>query len=52
MNPYSQVAKEIALNNLLLIEQLIEKLKKLAPAPAPDPSPPPVEEFFIVKEVD
>ena len=48
MNPYSQTAKEIALNNLLLIEQLIEKLKKLIPEPAPVQQ----EEFFSVKEVD
>ena len=46
MDPRSQRAKQMALDNLKLIEQLIQKLKQLEAA---KPQP---EEFYTVKEVD
>ncbi len=46
MDPRSQRAKQMALDNLKIIEQLIQRLKQLEPAK------PQLEEFYTVKEVD
>ena len=46
MDPRSQRAKQMALDNLKLIEQLIQRLKQL------EPTKPQPEEFYTVKEVD
>ena len=51
MDPRSQRAKQMALDNLKLIEQLIQKLKERIPEPAIKPEPEP-EEFYTMKEVD
>jgi hypothetical protein len=51
MDPKSKAAKDMALNNLSAIEQLIERLKKqIAKLQPEEPTEP--EEFFAVKEVD
>lgn len=48
MDPRSQRAKQMALDNLKIIEALIKKLKEHIPEPAkPEP-----EEFYTMKEVD
>lgn len=46
MDPRSQRAKQMALDNLKIIEALIQKLKQ------PEPAKPQPEEFYTVKEVD
>jgi hypothetical protein len=46
MDPRSQRAKQMALDNLKLIEQLIQRLKQ------PEPTKSQPEEFYTVKEVD
>ena len=52
MDPRSQRAKQMAIDNLKLIEQLIQKLKEHIPEPIkPEPEPEP-EEFYTMKEVD
>ena len=49
MDPRSQRAKQMALDNLKIIEALIQKLKERIPEPATKPEP---EEFYTMKEVD
>ena len=51
MDPRSQRAKQMALDNLKIIEALIKKLKEVQPAIKPEPEPEP-EEFYTMKEVD
>lgn len=51
MDPRSQRAKQMALDNLKLIEQLIQKLKEHIPEPK-QANPVEQEEFYSVKEVD
>ena len=51
MDPKSKAAKDIALNNLSAIDQLIRQLKKQIAKLQPD-EPTEPEEFFAVKEVD
>ncbi len=52
MDPRSQLAKVMALNNLNPIEQIIQRLKEQIAKLDKKPEQEVKEEFFTIKEVD